>query len=278
VAAGGSIRIANDCEIESGWLRKVRLPRRFLPAVQVVEYLRAFLAGRIGWDRLNATLIISGAFGVFRRSAVVEVGGYATDTVGEDMELVVRLHRVLRSRRVPYRIAFIPDPVAWTEAPESLRVLGRQRDRWQRGLTDTLWRHRAMLFNPRYGTVGMVAYPYFFFLEMVGPAVEAAGYLAFALTLLLGWGGGLYAAAFLAVAVVLGMALSFIALGLEEISFRRYTRLGDLLRMFWLVVLENVGYRQINTFWRVRGLLNALRGRKGWGKMERKGFSTGAKP
>jgi len=143
VAAGGTIRIANGCDVESGIVRRIGLPDSLLARFQVLEYLRAFLSGRMGWDALDATLIISGAFGLFRRSTVVGVGGYATsrtsgETVGEDMELVVRLHRRLREAGTPYRIAFVPDPVAWTECPETLAVLGRQRDRWQRGLLESL--------------------------------------------------------------------------------------------------------------------------------------------
>ncbi|MCB2198829.1 glycosyltransferase family 2 protein [bacterium] len=276
LAVGGSIRVVNDCTIDSGWIKEVRMPRRLLPAIQVVEYLRAFLVGRIGWHALGSTLIISGAFGVFRRSAVVEVGGYAHDTVGEDMELVVRLHKAMRRQKRPYAIKFIPDPVAWTEAPDSLKVLGRQRDRWQRGLWDVLWRHKGMLLNPRYGSIGMVAYPYYFFLEMLGPVVEALGYITFAITLILGWGTGWYALAFLTVAVVLGIALSFLALGIEELSFRKYSRLSDLFKMFGLVLIENFGYRQLTTWWRIKGVYNAIRGKKGWGKMTRRGFASGS--
>ena len=239
---------------------------------------RAFLAGRMGWEALHATLIISGAFGVFRRSIVVEAGGFATNTVGEDMELVVRLHRHCVDRGIPYRITFNPDPVAWTEAPESLRVLGRQRDRWQRGLTETLTRHRGMLFRKRYGTVGLLAFPHFFFLEMLGPLVELVGFVAFFLTLFLGLATPLYILAFLSVAVLLGVALSIFAVGLEEISFRRYPRFRDLLHLFVLAIVENLGYRQLNSYWRIRGMISFLRKQHGWGEMTRKGFaSSGAK-
>jgi len=273
VASGGMIRIANGCRIESGVLTRVGLPGSLLARFQVLEYLRAFLAGRMGWEALHATLIISGAFGVFRRSTVVEAGGFATDTVGEDMELVVRLHRHCVDHGIPYRITFNPDPVAWTEAPETLRILGRQRDRWQRGLTETLTRHRGMLLRRRYGSVGMLAFPHFYFLEMLGPLVELLGFLAFFLTLMLGWASPTYIMAFFSVAVLLGVALSILAVGLEEISFRRYPRFRDLLHLFFLAVLENVGYRQLNSFWRVRGMVGFLRKQHGWGEMTRKGFA-----
>jgi cellulose synthase/poly-beta-1,6-N-acetylglucosamine synthase-like glycosyltransferase len=272
VAAGGIIRIVNGCRVEEGRVVDVRLPRNLLARFQVLEYLRAFLGGRMGWDALGASLIISGAFGIFRRSVAVDAGGYRRDTVGEDMELTVRLHEHCRRQGIPYRIAFVPDPVAWTECPETVRVLARQRDRWQRGLIESIWWHRRMLLNPRFGRIGLVAFPYFFFLEMLGPAIEGLGYLAFAVTLVAGRGSLPYIAAFLAVAVALGMALSLAAIELEELSFRRYTRIRDLAVLFGLATLENFGYRQLNTYWRIRGTISKLRGVTSWGAMERRGF------
>lgn len=274
VAVGGIIRIVNGCTVRAGEVTEVRLPRSLLARLQVLEYLRAFLAGRMGWSALNATLIISGAFGLFRRSTVVEAGGFATDTVGEDIELVVRLRRHCAERGERRQITFVPDPVAWTECPESLRTLARQRDRWQRGLTETLVRHRRMLLNPRFGSVGMLAFPYFFFLEMLGPAVEALGYATFVLALALGRVNTPYMLAFLMVAFVLGLALSHAAVGLEELTFRRYPRVRDLMDLLLLPFLEAFGYRQLNTVWRVRGLIRAWRRAKGWGEMTRKGFAT----
>ncbi|MDT8341546.1 MAG: glycosyltransferase [Longimicrobiales bacterium] len=276
VAAGGVIRIVNGCAVRAGQVVDVRLPRNLLARFQVLEYLRAFLSGRMGWDALGAPLIISGAFGIFHRATVVEAGGFDRTTVGEDMELTVRLHRHCRARGVPYRIRFVPDPVAWTECPEDVRSLGRQRDRWQRGLMESMWRHRTMLLNPRYGAVGLLAYPYFFFLEMLGPVIEAVGFVAFAVTVLAGGASAAYVGAFLGVAVLLGMALSLAAVGLEELTFRRYTRTRSLVAIFGLAILENLGYRQLNAYWRIRGFITKLRGGTGWGDMRRRGFGTGA--
>ncbi len=274
VAVGGIIRIVNDCDVHAGGVREVRIPKNLLAQIQVLEYLRAFLFGRMGWDALKATLIISGAFGMFKRSIVIDAGGFRTDTVGEDMELIVRLHAWCRERKIPYNITFVPDPVAWTEVPESLRVLGRQRDRWQRGLWETLMKHRRMLLNPRYGRIGMFAYPYFFFLEMLGPVVEALGYTAFLFAVLFAQVSGAFVVAFLMVAIILGLALSFAAVGMEELTFRRYPRLLDLVRLFGIAVIENFGYRQLVAFWRFRGVLSALSRKKGWGKMQRRGFAA----
>lgn len=274
VAAGGVIRIVNGCKVKAGVVEEVRLPTNFLARIQVLEYLRSFLAGRMGWDALDATLIISGAFGMFSRQHVVAVGGYLHDTVGEDMELVVRLHRHCREQGEKYRVAFVPDPVAWTECPEDTKTLGRQRDRWQRGLMESMWRNRVMILNPKYGRIGMVAAPYFFFLEVLGPVIESVGYVTFIAALALGRASTAYVLAFLAVAFALGISLSFAAVGLEELSFRRYPRMRDLLTLLVLAIAENVGYRQLSIWWRLRGMISKLRGEVSWGAMERKGFAS----
>jgi cellulose synthase/poly-beta-1,6-N-acetylglucosamine synthase-like glycosyltransferase len=278
IAAGGIVRILNGSEVRGGEVGEVRLPESLLARFQVVEYLRAFLAGRMGWDALGILLIISGAFGVFRRSLVVEAGGFSRDTVGEDMELVVRLHRLSREKKIPYRVTFVPDPVAWTEAPESLRTLGRQRDRWQRGLLQSLHTHRKMMFNPRYGRVGMVGYPYFYLLEGLGPVVEVVGYVAFIVAVAMGWVSTPFVIAFLTLALVFGIAISVASVALEELVFRRYAKLSDFLQLFVLAVMENFGYRQMLTLWRVRGVF-ARRGRaRQWGTQERRGIEAPAVP
>jgi cellulose synthase/poly-beta-1,6-N-acetylglucosamine synthase-like glycosyltransferase len=275
VAAGGIIRIVNDCTLEGGSLTQIRLPKNIWAKFQVLEYLRAFLSGRMGWSALKATLIISGAFGMFKRAAVVAVGGYAHDTVGEDMELVVKLHRYHLEKKIPYEISFVPDPVAWTECPESTKILGRQRDRWQRGLFEVLSRHRIMLFNPRYKRIGMFAFPYFYFLEMLGPAIEIPGYFTFLIAIIWGSVSTTYMIAFFVVAFIFGIALSLFSVALEELTFRRYPRTRDLFQLFFLAIIENFGYRQLTIYWRIHGFVSALRKVEGWGKMERKGFNTG---
>ncbi len=274
IAVGGIVRVANGCSVRAGRVQEVGMPSRWLPKLQVLEYLRAFFFGRVGWDALGAMLIISGAFGLFRRETVVDVGGYATDTVGEDMELVVRMHRRMREDDRDYQIRFVPDPVAWTEVPSTLRVLGSQRDRWQRGLADTMVRHQRMLANPRYGRVGLGAYPFFYVLETFGPIVEALGYVMFVIALSMGAISGPFALAFFLVAFVLGMALSLSAVALEELSFRRYESTADLLQLLALPVVEMFGYRQLNAWWRIKGLWSYFRSKEGWGVMERSGFRT----
>ncbi|HEY4735216.1 MAG TPA: glycosyltransferase family 2 protein [Gemmatimonadaceae bacterium] len=272
VATGGTIRVVNGSEVRLGRVAKAAVPTHMLAGVQVVEYLRAFLFGRLGWNRLGGNIIISGAFGLFQREAVVNAGGYLHDTVGEDMELVLRLKRLSYERGGPGKIAFVPDPVAWTEVPESPGSLGRQRDRWHRGLADVLWRHRRMLLNPRYGITGLFVFPYYVFVELLAPVIEAVGIIGLALGLVFGVVDWNFAALFYLTAYGLGTALTAFTLILEDVSFHRYDSFRDRLLLFWWALLENVGYRQLTVYWRLRGLWKFMRGRKDWGAMERKGF------
>lgn len=273
VAAGGTVRVANGSMIRDGRILDLRCPRHPIAGFQVVEYLRAFLFGRLGWNRLGGNLIISGAFGLFRRDAVLAIGGYARDTVGEDMELVLRLRRKGYEDGTPAEAGFVPDPVAWTEVPESTRVLGRQRDRWHRGLADVLVRHRAIFGNPKYGGMGMVGYPYFFFVELLAPVVEAVGLIGAVVGLTIGAINVPFAIMFFLLAYGYGILLSIMTLLLEELSYHRYTRMSDRLRLVGWIFLENLGYRQLTVIWRLRGLIKYLRGKKDWGSMERRGLS-----
>lgn len=270
--AGATIRVANGCRIEDGRVTEARVPRRFLPGVQVPEYLRAFLFGRLGWNRLGGNLVVSGAFGLFHRQYMLEIGGYATDNVVEDLDLVVRLHRHLRKRGEPYEISFIPDPVAWTEVPSDLRTLGRQRERWHRGLILTMTRHRDMMFNPRYGTVGTVMFPFFFFGEMLAPVVELVGYVLTGFGLAFGVVDTEVALLFFAAALGYGMLLSIWAVILDEVTFRSYARHRDFAWMLLFAFLEPFGYRQLTVAWRLRSFWSAFRGRTHWGEMRRTGF------
>jgi len=278
VAVGGTVRIANGCTISHGRVLEVRPPRNLLALLQTVEYLRAFLMARLAWSRINALTIISGAFGLFRRARVIEVGGYTHGTVGEDMELVVKLHRLMRDKRLPYRIAFVPEPVCWTEAPEDLRVLGRQRARWHRGALETFERHRDVLLKPRYGRVAVVGFGYILLVDVLGPIVELLGYVLIPLFWLAGLLSTAYLLAFLAVSFTFGVVVSVGALALEESELRRFPRARDLVLLTGVAVLENFGYRQLNNFWRLRGIWQYLNRSQSWGTMTRKGFGATAAP
>lgn len=272
LAAGGIIRVANGCAIEYGRVTGVAAPASSLPRFQVVEYLRAFLHGRTAFSFFNSMLLISGAFGVFRRDALLSIGGYDTTTVGEDMEIVIRLHRRWRERREPYRIVFVPDPVCWTQVPDSWKSLQIQRNRWQRGSVESLWRHRTMFGNPRFGVVGLLGFPYFVLVEMVAPIVEALGYGVMMLGLLLRLISVELALLFLTVSVLFGILISVSAVLLEDFTARRYRSVRDIVRLMWAAVVENLGFRQVLTIWRAQGLVDGIRGKTGWGTVERRGF------
>ena len=274
VAAGGIVRIVNGCEVREGRVVRVGLPKNSLPVFQVVEYLRAFLGGRIGWSSLRSLLIISGAFGLYRKSEVIAVGGYDSWSETEDLELVLKLHEHLRRSGRAYRIVFVPDPVCWTEVPSTFRVLGRQRNRWHRGLLQSLWRHKRMLFNPGCGVVGLFALPYFLLFETLGPFIEILGYIMVALSFWLGVLNIDFFLLFVIFAVFFGVFLSVAAVLLEEISFRRYPGWEHLTTLVLYGVLENFGYRQILAIFKVKAFWDFLRRRRAWGRMEREGFKA----
>jgi cellulose synthase/poly-beta-1,6-N-acetylglucosamine synthase-like glycosyltransferase len=271
-AVGGTVRVANNCTVKDGRVTDARVPTKLLPGIQVVEYLRAFLFGRLGWNRLGGNLIISGAFGLFRKEYVMAVGGYQTTSIVEDLDLVVRMHRYLRRNRIRYEMPFIPDPVAWTEVPESMAVLSRQRERWHRGLIAAMWRYKTMLFNPRYGRIGLFAMPFFAFGEMLAPLIELLGYVITVVGLAFGMVNVSFALLFVLVAWGYGMLLSIWAVVLEEVSFRRYRRFGDLFRLLLFAGLENFGFRQCTVWWRLKAFVSVWRRAHVWGDMTRKGF------
>jgi cellulose synthase/poly-beta-1,6-N-acetylglucosamine synthase-like glycosyltransferase len=274
IAVGGTVRAVNDCDVRHGLVSSIRTSS-LLVNFQSVEYMRAFLGGRVGFSLMNCLLIISGAFGLFRRDAVLEAGGFEESTVGEDMELVVRLHRLWRDRRCPYRIVYTAAPVCWTEVPEKLKILHRQRKRWQRGTVESMWRHREMLLNPRFGLVGLFAYPYFLIFEMLGPAVELLGYLLTTIGVGFGIIAPAIAALFFTVSITFGILLSTSAVLLEEFTTRQYPSWKHSRALFLAAILENFGFRQLLTLWRVQGFVDGLKGKKGsWGVMERRGFQV----
>jgi len=273
VAAGATIRVANDARVHRGRIVRAAAPHHALEGIQAVEYLRAFLFGRVGWNRLGSNLVISGAFGLFRREALVEAGGYA-NTIGEDMEIIIRLRRQGYETGQPHRVEFVPDPLAWTEVPSSMRVLGRQRDRWHRGLSDSLWRHRRVFLNPRYGVLGMVVFPAFVVIEWLAPIVEALGIFFLLVGLIGGNLDASFAVLFFTAAYGLGLLMSTYALLLEELTFRRYGSAGDRARLLGWALLENLGYRQITVWWRLKGIVRFLQGDHDWGEMERQGFRS----
>lgn len=273
-ATGGTVRIANGCKINKGVIERVSLPRKPLEILQIVEYFRAFLIGRLGFSRANILLIISGAFGVFEKSRVIKVGGYKTDTVGEDMELIVRLHRSIKDEKSKQRIEYIQDPVCWTEAPSTIASLRAQRIRWQRGLAETLWTHRKMLFNPKYRGIGLFSFPYYLFIELLSAVFEVLGYFIIVGGLAFSFIDPEIAFVMLLVMVLYGSLLSALAVLLEEWTYHKYPSVGSIIILYLYALTETFWYRILMNIWRVQGLIYAFKKKSVWGDMERKGVFT----
>ncbi len=274
IAVGGVLRVANSCKIDEGQLKEIRLPKSWLARFQLLEYTRSFLLGRMGWGRLDSLLIISGAFGFFDRQIAVDVGGFDTDTVGEDMEIVFRMRRHMHEKGLPYTIEYLPDPLCWTVVPENLKTLVNQRDRWSRGTLETLRRHRDMLFNPRFGRLGMLSYPYWFFYEWLSPLLEFFGFL----TIILFWAMGiLYFEFFLAITLAVysfAVMFSLYAILWEVWSYNQYQRTKDVFLLIACAFLEPILFQPIVVWSSVQGNYKKLfRVPAGWGTQVRKGFA-----
>lgn len=272
IATGGVVRIANSCVIENGRLLDVNLPKDFLPRVQTLEYIRAFLLGRMAWSRLNGLLLISGAFGAFDREIVIKSGGYNPKTVGEDMELVVRMRRYMEEHKIPYKVAYIPDPLCWTEAPASYKILGRQRNRWTRGTVETLKFHRKLFFNPKYGLLGMLSYPYWFFFEFLAPLIEfigMAGFILFAIGGIVNWP---FFFALLGFVLTFGLLYSIFAILMEVLTFNQYRKKGEIVKLLLTAMLEPFLFHPFVVWSAVRGNIDLIRNKHSWGEMTRQGF------
>ena len=274
IAAGGIVRVLNGCDLAGGKLRRVGLPRKPMAIIQVVEYLRAFLIGREAWARGNMQMIISGAFGVFRRDAVMRAGGYRASSIGEDFDLVARLHRLMLEEKKAYRIVFVPDPVCWTEVPPTLRSLGRQRVRWQKGLIDVLWSTRDMLFRKKYGRIGAVALPYLWLFELFAPVVEIVGIASIVLAFCLHAIHRVFFMEFLVYGYLFAAMISVGAVLQEEVTYRRYNEWRDVARLVCFCFLEQFPYRQMYLVWRLQGTWQFVRGDMEWRQIERVGISA----
>ncbi|MEO9851344.1 MAG: glycosyltransferase [Reichenbachiella sp.] len=272
IACGGVIRVANDCVIQDGRLLGVRFPKSSLARFQVLEYLRAFLLGRMAWAKLNGLILISGALGMFDRKIAVAAGGYNTNTVGEDMELIVRMRAYMAERNKNYKVAYIPDPLCWTEVPETHQVLGNQRNRWTRGTIEVLKLHKGLFFNLKYGVMGLLSYPFWFFFEWLAPIIETLGLVYFFILIALGHVFWLKAIALILVAYTLSVLLSISALLAEELSFAKYVKKSDINSMFLAAILEPILYHPKVVYWALKGNYDLLMGKKSWGKMVRTGF------
>jgi len=275
IATGGVIRIANSCIIKDGQLIEINLPKKIIPRMQVLEYTRAFLMGRMAWSALDGLLIISGALGMFNREIAIKCGGYFAKTVGEDMELVVRMRRYMCDNNLPYRVSYIPDPLCWTEAPETLRILGRQRNRWTRGNIDTLFIHRKLFFNPKYKLMGLISYPFWFFFEWLAPIVEFIGILYFIICIIIGQVNWSFVLLILGFVFMFALAFSTYSILFEELTYHRYRKKREIFKMLVASWIEPFIYHPFVLYFSLKGNYDFFINKKsGWGQMERKGFET----
>ena len=272
VVSGGLVRIANGSRIVNGALKGFTMPKKLVERFQIVEYYRSFLMGRVFWGATNSLLIVSGAFGLFRKQTVIDVGGYKTNTIGEDMEIVVRIHRYMRKNRKKYRISFNELAVCWTQGPMSIRDIRSQRRRWQIGLMDTLISHRGMTLNPRYGMVGLLSMPYNWIFELFGAVIETIGYFLVPFSLIMGELNMFFFVMYFLLAVLLGVILSEGSLVLEQYTHRAAMTARQSIEISVYAILENFGYRQMISVFRVEGIIKYRKLRKNWGKIKRKEF------
>ncbi|WP_075351346.1 glycosyltransferase family 2 protein [Algoriphagus marinus] len=272
IAVGGVIGIANNCDVTDGTVTTYRVPSSLFGRFQVIEYFRAFLMGRMAWTRINGLMLISGAFGFFKRELVVEVGGYFTKTVGEDMELVVRMRRYMEERNIPYKVGFIPDPLCWTEVPEDEKTLSKQRNRWIRGSIETLQLHQEIRLNPSYGILGMLSYPYWSLFEKMAPVLETLGVLYTLVLIIIGDFSAFYFIAIFLVMYLLTILVSSFSILYEQIAFNNYKDRKDLNRLIMTILIEPFLVHPKVVWWGLRGHWDFIKGKGGWGQMIRHGF------
>lgn len=267
VAVGGIIRVLNGCDIEEGVVTNINKPTRVIEALQTVEYIRGFLPGRTAWNMFGQSLlIISGAFGLFKKDIVLEMNGFR-ETVGEDMDLILRMHKKCREDKRKYKVLFIPAPVCYTQVPCDLSSLLKQRNRWHRGLIESLFHNRAMFFNPKYGVIGCLAIPYFLLIEVLGPIIEFFGYITVILFFLLGYLSLEFAIMFFVVAILWSICINIGSVLLDNLFFKTYKNLKNVLLMCFFSILEMFGYRQLMVMERVFATLDFRQ--KGWNHLQR---------
>ncbi len=273
IATGGVVRIANQCIIKNGRLVEINVPDVLLPRIQVLEYLRAFLLGRMAWGRLDGLLLISGAFGAFDKEIALLAGGYDTKTVGEDMELVVRMRRYMLENKLPYTVRYIPDPLCWTEAPEDFKIFKKQRSRWMRGTIETLKFHKKMFLNPKYKLLGMLSIPYWTLFEFLAPGIEFIGLVITIVFLIIGLLNWHFFLLLLLFVYTFAVFFSVIALFSEERTFHKYPKQADFFKLLLAAFIEPFYFHPLTVYSALIGYKEKIMGTKGWGEMTRKGFT-----
>lgn len=274
VAVGAVVRLVNNCKVENGRITQVNLPHGWLERFQSLEYLRVFTLTRTGWAYIRGMMIISGAVGLFDKEILIKAGGYMHGIVGEDMEMVVRIHRYMHEvDRRKYIVDYIPDPICWTQGPATAKVLSRQRNRWGRGLLETTLRHKKLFFNPKYGIIGMVSFPYTVLVDWFLIPLELFGILYIILLYVLGMLNIPFFIMLFLVVYSFFMMITISSIFFEEIMFHHYNKKIDLVKLVFIAMLEPFFYHPLNFMWTVKGNIDHFfRGKREWGRMERTGF------
>ena len=275
IAAGGVVKVANGCDFNKGHLVREGLPHKFIEMCQVIEYVRSFNAFRIGLSTINSILIIPGTLGIFKKDLLLEIGGYDVDTIGEDMEVILRLHKHMKKLKRKYHISILPEVECWTQVPSQLSHLKHQRIRWQRGLLDCIIKNFTMLFNPKHGVLGLFGMPYYFIFELLTPLFEMAGVFVVLISIYLNIFYLQFFLTFFTLDIVMGIFISLCALFIDNIRTQTATiRLIHLPKLIFYCVLENFGYRQLISWWRFLAFFGYKYKGNNWGAKNRKTFES----
>ncbi|NCX95804.1 MAG: glycosyltransferase family 2 protein, partial [Chitinophagia bacterium] len=273
IATGATLRLSNSCEVDGGVITKIRAPKGLISCFQELEYIRAFVLGKMGWSYINAVPNVSGGLGMFDKEIAIKSGGYDPLSFGEDMELLMRMNRYVHENKIISAVKYVPVTLCWTEGPSTLKVFMRQRTRWARGLFQLMVVHRNVFFNPKYGKLGMIVYPYSFFFELIAPIIEFTGvlyYIYIIITNQINWG---YAVILLIFVYTYSVMISTIAVLWDQITFKYYKVPSDVLRLCLMVFVEMLLYHPLIVIFSLRGYFFYLTNQKHvWGAMTRKGF------
>lgn len=275
IACGATLRMVNSCEVDEGLMIRVRPPRRILPRFQEMEYIRAFVLGKMGWDRINSVPNVSGGLGMFDKDIAIKAGGYDSLSLAEDMDLITRMGAFMTDNRKKYSVKYVPITLCWTEGPTTLKVFGRQRSRWGRGLAQLMSTHRKILFNPRYGRMGIIVFPYHFFFELLAPIIEFLGilfYIYLIVTRQINWPNAIILIVFV---YTYSVMITTVALLWDQITFKYYKTWGETIGLCLMAFLEPFLYHPLIMFFALKGYFNFIIGKKHvWGNMQRQGFNA----
>lgn len=274
IATGAVIRIANSCELENGYMKRIKVATGYLPLFQELEYIRAFLLGRMAWSRINGLMLVSGGLGLFDKEIVLKAGGYNHVSFGEDMELITRMRIWMHDNNLKYKVTYIPDSLCWTEVPSTLKVFGNQRTRWAKGLVQTLWFHRKAFFNPKYKVFGMLSFPYWVFFEWLAPLIEATGIIFYIYLILSGHLTWSFTIIMLASIYSFSVMITIISILWDEITGSHYTKKREIFKLCLAALVEPLIFHPIVLFFSIKGNWFFFTNKKlKWGDMKRKGFN-----